>query len=56
MSSFKLLKPDCEYLNNGEAPKVGDVVKLKQLAKTFIRLGEDGKDGFYKGEAIHCCY
>lgn len=38
-----------DYLPDGRAPKVGQVVKLRGLAETFRRVAEGGADGFYTG-------
>jgi len=38
-----------DYLPNGRAPKVGQVVKLPGLARTFERVAEGGPDAFYTG-------
>ncbi len=38
------------FLMDGEAPKAGDVLKQKDLAKTLKRIVRDGRDGFYKGK------
>lgn len=37
------------YLFDGKAPKVGDRVKLPELAKTLREIAAKGRDGFYKG-------
>jgi gamma-glutamyltranspeptidase / glutathione hydrolase len=39
-----------DYLPGGGAPKVGQVVKLRGLARTFERVAEGGPDAFYTGE------
>ena len=36
-------------LLNGKAPLPGQIMKFPDIAKTFRRLVEHGKDGFYKG-------
>lgn len=36
-------------LLNGKAPLPGQIMTFPDLAKTFRRLVEHGKDGFYKG-------
>lgn len=38
-----------EMLVNGKAPHPGQIFKSPTLAATFRALGEQGKDGFYKG-------
>ncbi|KAL0951352.1 hypothetical protein HGRIS_008056 [Hohenbuehelia grisea] len=38
-----------EMLLNGKAPLPGQVMKFPNLATTFKELGQNGKDGFYKG-------
>ena len=38
-----------EMLLNGEAPKVGQMMKLANMANTFELLIEHGKAGFYEG-------
>ncbi len=39
-----------DYLPNGKAPRVGDIVKLPGLAKTFRAVAEGGAEAFYHGE------
>lgn len=39
-----------EMLKNGErAPRDGEIIKLKNLARTFRELAKNGKKGFYEG-------
>jgi len=38
------------FLTNGEVPKVGDVIKQPDLARTFQRIAHSGAAGFYRGE------
>lgn len=38
------------FLDNGEVPKVGWILKQPDLAKTLKSLAKHGRDGFYKGE------
>lgn len=39
-----------EMLRNGErAPREGEIIRLKNLAKTFRELAAKGKKGFYEG-------
>lgn len=35
-------------LNGERAPKAGELMFNKNLAKTFEKLGEEGKKGFYE--------
>lgn len=37
------------FLPGGKAPKVGDLLKQTDLAKTFRAIGEQGSDWFYRG-------
>ncbi|MBM0103805.1 gamma-glutamyltransferase [Steroidobacter sp. S1-65] len=37
------------FLNKGEVPEVGFIIKQPELAKTLTVLAERGADGFYKG-------
>lgn len=39
-----------DYLPNGIAPAVGQVVRLPQLAASLQRIAEQGPDAFYEGE------
>lgn len=38
------------FLDKGEAPKVGWILKQPELANTLKKLGQYGKKGFYEGE------
>src|SRR5699024_7392835 len=38
------------FFKNGKPLKAGDILIQKDLAKTFRKIGERGKDTFYKGE------
>ncbi|SHL41734.1 gamma-glutamyltransferase family protein [Phytopseudomonas punonensis] len=38
------------YLNNGQAPKEGDLLRQPALAETLQRLADTGLDDFYRGE------
>ncbi|CAG8609996.1 9632_t:CDS:10 [Funneliformis caledonium] len=38
-----------DMLIDGRAPKVGEIMHMPNLARTFRELSEKGKDGFYKG-------
>ena len=47
---IKNASPDADsMLLNGKAPLPGQIMTFPDLAKTFRRLVEHGKDGFYKG-------
>lgn len=49
-SLIKHASPDADaMLLNGKAPLPGQIMKFPDLAKTFRKLVEHGKDGFYKG-------
>lgn len=37
------------YLPNGQPPKVGDILKQTDLAKTYRAIAEQGSDWFYRG-------
>jgi gamma-glutamyltranspeptidase/glutathione hydrolase len=37
-------------LVNGRAPRAGEVVRFKALARTLRRIAEGGRDAFYEGE------
>lgn len=37
------------YLPKGRAPRVGDIVRLPHLARTFQLVAEGGPDAFYRG-------
>jgi gamma-glutamyltranspeptidase/glutathione hydrolase len=39
-----------EFLVDGRAPEVGEVITLPTLGETFKRIAEEGKDHFYTGE------
>jgi gamma-glutamyltranspeptidase/glutathione hydrolase len=39
-----------DYLPNGSAPAVGQVVRLPGLARSFQQIAEGGADAFYTGE------
>lgn len=48
--AFLKSKPHTEdYLPDGRAPRVGEVVRLKGLARTFRAVAEGGADAFYQG-------
>jgi gamma-glutamyltranspeptidase/glutathione hydrolase len=38
------------YMPGGEAPKTGDVFRNPNLADTYRKIAEGGRDAFYKGE------
>ena len=38
------------YLADGDAPKVGEILKQPELAHTLELLAQRGSDGFYRGE------
>jgi gamma-glutamyltranspeptidase/glutathione hydrolase len=42
-----------QFLIDGEAPKKGEVFRNPNLARTLERLGEEGRDVFYRGEIAH---
>lgn len=49
-SLIKKASPDAgSMLLNGKAPLPGQIMTFPDLAKTFRRIVEHGKDGFYKG-------
>jgi len=39
-----------QYTINGKAPKEGDIWRNQNLANTFKKIAEGGRDAFYKGE------
>ena len=39
------------YLRNGRAPACGEVFRNPELARSLRRIGQQGRDGFYKGPA-----
>lgn len=39
-----------DYLPDGHAPQVGQIVRLPGLARTLQRIAEGGADAFYEGE------
>ncbi|MDQ7034397.1 MAG: gamma-glutamyltransferase [Anaerolineae bacterium] len=48
---FLLSKPNTEeYVPNGKTPRVGEIIKLPSLAKTFRIVAEGGADAFYNGD------
>ena len=38
------------FLKAGQPPQVGDILRQPDLARTLRRIGEEGADGFYKGD------
>src|SRR5438067_3218680 len=38
------------YLQDGRAPRIGEVFKNANLARTYRMLAQQGRDAFYKGE------
>jgi len=42
-----------QFLIDGEAPKKGEIFRNPNLARTLERLGEEGRDVFYRGEIAH---
>src|SRR5690606_13694204 len=38
------------FLADGDAPEVGEILKQPDLARTLRLLGEQGFDGFYRGD------
>ncbi|KAL2127653.1 hypothetical protein VTI74DRAFT_10364 [Chaetomium olivicolor] len=45
----EMLKADPSAPDGVRAPKVGDIIKLPNLARTFRTLATEGKKGFYSG-------
>ena len=39
-----------DMLRNGKAPKAGEIMKMPILAKTFRKIVEQGREGFYRGD------
>ncbi|NWJ48571.1 MAG: gamma-glutamyltransferase [Chloroflexi bacterium] len=38
------------YAPNGEAPAEGSILKLPELARSLIQIGDKGRDAFYRGK------
>ena len=38
------------YLPGGRAPRVGELFRNQDLARTYRQIGAQGRDGFYRGE------
>lgn len=38
------------YLTEGRAPRIGDIFKQPDLARTLRQIGEQGRDAFYQGD------
>lgn len=41
------------FLDNGDIPSIGTLIRQPELAVTLERLGRDGREGFYGGETAH---